>query len=68
MDPGLAASRRPGMAALIFEVVSTLTRNTGIEIDPLWIFFFEHWHGFRRHGTSASLPTSLLLRNVFTNY
>jgi hypothetical protein len=41
MDSWLAASRRPGMTALIFDVVSTLTRNAGIEIDPFRIFFFD---------------------------
>jgi hypothetical protein len=52
MDSGLAASRRPGMTALIFEVVST--RNTRIEIDPPRIFFFDQPNfRSRRHFLSS---------------
>jgi hypothetical protein len=54
MDSGRAASRRTGMTALIFEVVSTLTRNTGIEIDPPRIFVFDQPNfRSRRHFLSS---------------
>jgi hypothetical protein len=54
MDSGRAASRRTGMTALIFEVVSTLTRNTGIEIDLLRIFFFDQPNFQSRRGASRA--------------